>query len=66
MLKIVEEWFRCPDISRELVPPLRCQNKKSRDFAEWALFAPSGGGTSRPADVVEGSARAGACGLITV
>ena len=38
------------------------KTEKSRDFAERALFAVNGGGTSRPADVTEGSAHAGACG----
>ena len=39
---------------------------KSHDFAERALFPHSNVGTSRPADIVERSAHAGACDLISV
>lgn len=40
--------------------------EKSPDFAQRALFALSDGITSRPADVVEWSDIAGACGLTSV
>ena len=39
---------------------------ESRNFTEWHLFTLSDGVTSRPADVVEGIACAGACGLTSV
>ena len=52
-----------PDIGRELVPLLRCQNKKSCHFVVRPLLALSDGGTSRPAEVVERSTQAGVWGL---
>lgn len=51
------EWLCCPDIG----PP-----EQSRNFAEWPLIALSDRGTSRPTDVVDWSAAAGACGLTSV
>ena len=60
------EWFRCPDIYRELVDHWGAKTEKSHNFAERALFALSEGGTSRPADVEEWSALTGACGVTSV
>jgi len=54
------ETFCCPDVSGELVPPMRSQDSKHLDFVEW--LARSDGGTSRLA-VAMRSERAGVYGL---
>ena len=60
-------WLCCPDTGREIVPPLRRLNRQESLLC-WPtlLFALSDGGTSRPADVLEWSARTGLCGLTCV
>ena len=62
------EWFCCPDIGPEFVPPLRCQNRKELGL-RWANFVcPQRWGyqSDMSADVDEQSALAGACGLSSV
>ena len=44
------EWFCCPKVGREFVPPLKRQNRE--EFAGRPLFAFSDGSTSLTADTV--------------
>ena len=65
------DWLYCqnlawPDTGRGFLPPLGARTEKSRDFAERPLFALSDGAFSQRADVVEWTARTGACGLTSV
>jgi len=53
------EHLRHPDMSRELIPALQCQNREELGLGRTMLPVFSEGGTSRLAKVVEQSALAG-------
>ena len=58
------EWFHCPDIGRDLFPPLRCQNRRGVMTSLSALCLLSA--MAVPADVEEQSTGTEACGLTSV
>jgi len=56
-----------PDVNWDLIPPLRCQNREELGLGRVrCLPFLCEGGTSRPAEVVERSARAGSWCLTNV
>jgi len=55
-----------PDVSRELIPPLWCQNREELGLGRAMFACFCEGGASRLAEVFERSARAGAWGLTNV
>jgi len=55
-----------PDMSQELIPPLRSQSREELGLRRAMFGCFSEGGTSRLAEVAERSARVGAQGLTKI